>query len=77
MAEAKKENFFARIGKLISRWFREMKSELKKVVWPTKSQMVNNTVIVLVCTLIVGICIWVFDAVGSVVVNGIITLVRG
>ena len=54
-----------------------MKSELKKVVWPTKSQMVNNTVIVLVCTLIVGICIWVFDAVGSVVVNGIITLVRG
>ena len=70
MAEAKKENFFARAGKRISRWFREMKSELKKVVWPTKSQMLNNT-------LIVGICIWVFDAVGSVVVNGIITLVRG
>ena len=77
MAEAKKENFFARTGKRLSRWFREMKSELKKVVWPTKSQMVNNTVIVLVCTLIVGICIWVFDAVGGVVVNGIITLVRG
>ena len=68
-----KPGFFQRIG----RWFREMKSELKKVVWPTKSQMVNNTVIVLVCTLIVGICIWVFDAVGGVVVNGIITLVRG
>ncbi|MFR7742935.1 MAG: hypothetical protein ACLU3I_06350 [Acutalibacteraceae bacterium] len=30
MAEAKKENFFARTGKRISRWFREMKSELKK-----------------------------------------------
>ena len=43
MAEAKKENFFARTGKRLSRWFREMKSELKKVVWPTKSQMVNNT----------------------------------
>ena len=68
-----KPGIFQRIG----RWFREMKSELKKVVWPTKSQMVNNTVIVLVCTLIVGICIWVFDAVGGVVVNGIITLVRG
>ena len=74
---SEKENFFARAGKRISRWFREMKSELKKVVWPTKSQMVNNTVIVLVCTLIVGICIWVFDAVGGVVVNGLITLVRG
>ena len=77
MAEAKKENFFARAGKRISRWFREMKSELKKVVWPTKSQMINNTVIVLVCVLIVGIFIWVFDAVGGVVVNGIITLIKG
>ena len=27
--------------------------------------------------LIVGIFIWVFDAVGGVVVNGIITLVKG
>ena len=68
-----KPGFFQRIG----RWFREMKSELKKVVWPTKSQMINNTVIVLVCVLIVGIFIWVFDAVGGVVVNGIITLFKG
>ena len=72
MAEAKKENFFVRAGKRISRWFREMKSELKKVVWPT-----NNTLIVLACVLVVGIFIWVFDAVGGVVVNGIITLVKG
>ena len=74
MAEAKKENFFARTGKRISRWFREMKSELKKVVWPTKSQMINNTLIVLACVLVVGICIWVFDAVGTLVVDGILSL---
>lgn len=76
MAEAKKENFFARTGKRISRWFREMKSELKKVVWPTKSQMLNNTLIVLACVLVVGICIWVFDKVGEVVVNGILSLAK-
>ena len=69
----KKPGIFARIAK----WFREMKSELKKVVWPTKSQMINNTLIVLACVLVVGIFIWVFDAVGGVVVNGIITLVKG
>ncbi len=33
--------------------------------------------IVLACVLVVGIFIWVFDAVGGVVVNGIITLVKG
>ena len=68
-----KPGFFKRIGK----WFREMRSELKKVVWPTKSQMINNTIIVLVCVLIVGICIWVFDAVGGIIINGIISLVKG
>ena len=77
MAEAKKENFFARAAKRIGHWFREMKSELKKVVWPTKSQIINNTIIVLVCVLIVGICIWVFDFAGTRIVTGIITLVKG
>ena len=77
MADAKKENFFVRTGKRISRWFREMRSELKKVVWPTKSQMVNNTLIVLVCVLIVAIIIGLFDFAGSQIVTGIITLVKG
>ena len=58
MAEEKKK-------KDRSKWFREMRSELKKVVWPTKSQMINNTLIVLACVLVVGIFIWVFDAVGG------------
>ena len=61
----------------VAKFFRDTKSELKKVVWPTKSQMINNTLIVLACVLVVGIFIWVFDAVGGVVVNGIITLVKG
>ncbi len=73
MAEAKKGKFFARLA----RWFREMKSELKKVVWPSKRQMLNNTLIVLVCVLIVGIFIWVFDFAGNAIVNGIITLFKG
>ena len=60
----KKPGFFARIGK----WFKELKSELKKVQWPTKKQTINNTVIVILCCIVVGICIWVFDALtGSVI----------
>lgn len=78
MAEAsKKENFFVRIGSRIKRFFRELRSELKKVVWPTKQQMINNTIIVLFCVLLVGIFIWAFDAVAGLVVNGIISLVKG
>ena len=78
MAEAnKKENFFVRAAKRVSRWFREMKSELKKVVWPSKNQMVNNTLVVIACVIVVGIFIWVFDFAALQVVQGIINLVRG
>jgi len=73
MAEAsKKPGVLARIKK----YFRELKSELKKVVWPSKNQIVNNTLIVLLCVLVVGIFIWIFDAVAGLIVNGIIDLVQ-
>ena len=62
MAEAnKKPNFFVRTGKKFAKWFREMKSELKKVVWPSGKQLVNNTLVVLASILIVGIIVCLFD----------------
>ena len=62
MAEVnKKPNFFVRTGRRFSKWFREMRSELKKVVWPGGKQLLNNTMIVLVSILIVGIVVCLFD----------------
>ena len=49
----------------ISRWLRELKSELKKVQWPTAKQTVNNTVIVIACVVVVGVFIWLFDFVAA------------
>ena len=42
-------------------WFREMKSELKKVIWPDKKTVMKNTGTVLLCSLLIGACIWIFD----------------
>ena len=42
-------------------WFREMKSELKKVVLPNKQTVAKNTGTVLLCSLVIGACIWIFD----------------
>ena len=62
MAETnKKPNFIVRTGKRLAKWFREMKSELKKVVWPSGKQLLNNTLVVLVSVLIVGIIVCLFD----------------
>ena len=51
------KKFFGSIGK----FFKDIKSELKKVIWPTRKQLVNNTLIVIACVLIIGVAIWVLD----------------
>ncbi len=56
------------------RWFREMKSELKKVVWPSGKETMKNTATVLLCSLIVGAFIWIFDAVAVLAVDTLIGL---
>ena len=56
----------------VGRYFRELRSELKKVVWPTPKQVVKNTLIVAVCVLIVGVFIWVFDFVARFGVDALI-----
>ncbi len=55
--EQAKPNFFARIAN----YFKEVKSELKKVVWPTFSKIKQNTLIVIIYVLIVGLVIWGLD----------------
>lgn len=56
----------------LRRWFRELKSELKKVVWPSPQQTLKNTLVVIVCVIIVGIFIWVFDALATAVINALL-----
>ena len=72
MAEVKKENWLKRAWSAICRYFRELKSELKKVAWPTPKQVLKNALIVVACVLVVGIFIWVFDLVAGTLVNSLI-----
>ena len=65
-----KPGIFGRIIK----WFRELKSELKKVQWPTAKQTVNNTVIVILCVVVVAVVIGAFDALATAVVDAVLTL---
>ena len=57
--KVKKPSIFSRIGK----WFRELKSEIHKIVWPTRKQTVNNSIVVIAAILVVGVFIWILDAI--------------
>ena len=74
MAEIKKENWFVRAWGAVCRYFRELRSELKKVVWSTPQQVLKNTLIVLGCVVAVGIFIWIIDPVAQFCFKSLVEL---
>ena len=53
-AKAKKEK---------KNYWKEFKAELKKVIWPTPKQIINNTIAVITIVLITAIIVFVLDLV--------------
>ena len=68
MAEEKK------VKKDYGKGFREMRSELKKVVWPSSKTVTKNVLTVVAVSLAIGVCIWVFDAVAAMVIKFLLGL---
>ena len=54
--------------------FRELKAELKKVAWPTRADTLKKTGIVIVCVIVVGIIVWIFDGIASSVIDALLSL---
>jgi preprotein translocase subunit SecE len=63
------KRFFGRIAK----FFRDTKSELKKVVWPSKKDTQNNTIVVLVVVAIAAVGMIALDALFGGAMHWIIT----
>lgn len=69
--QVKKPGIIARITRSV----KDMKGEMKKVVWPTKKQVINNTLIVLAFVAVSGIFIWGLDSILSFVIKGLFAVV--
>ncbi len=56
------------------KWFRELKAEFKKIVWPTGKQLKNNTIVVFAMVIAMSAAIalvdWGFKTVLSLAVTG-------
>lgn len=69
MSEAKKVNPIAKVFLKVRKFFKDLFIELKKVTWPTKKQVVQNTGSVLLFCLLVGAIIWISDLLLEVLVR--------
>lgn len=45
----------------VAKYFKDLKSEFKKVVWPTKQQLMNNTAVVLTVIVSIGVVVGALD----------------
>jgi preprotein translocase subunit SecE len=59
------------LGQKIGKFLRDYKSELKKVVWASKEQTLNNTILVAVAVIISGLLIGILDFAFSTGLNAL------
>jgi len=77
MASDKKEkqqNKATQLWGRIKAWFRGMKSELKKVVWPSRETTTKNVIVAVTVMVASGIVIWAFDQVAMLIVQTLISI---
>lgn len=62
-------------------FFKDFKAELKKVIWPTPKQLVNNTIAVVVIVIITAAIVFVldvaFDLLNKYGINNLKSHIRG
>ncbi|WP_407417274.1 preprotein translocase subunit SecE [Paratractidigestivibacter faecalis] len=62
----KKPGFFRRIAN----WFGDVRTEMHKVVWPSKDELKTYTVAIIAMLVVFGVVIWLVD-------TGIVALIAG
>ncbi|WIV13138.1 preprotein translocase subunit SecE [Proteiniborus sp. MB09-C3] len=48
--------------KRLSNYFKGVRAELKKVSWPSRKELINYTIVVLVICTIISLAVWLIDS---------------
>ena len=58
----------------IKKYFRDLRSEIKKVVWPSREKVINNTGVVLAVVAICGAGLFGIDTLLGIAVNALLSI---
>lgn len=58
----------------VVKYFKDLKSEFKKVVWPSKKAVINNTGAVLATMVVSGTAIVILDAAFAALLRGLLSM---
>ena len=66
-SQEKKPNFFVNLGKKLSKFLKDTKGELKKVVWPSAGEIAKYSLAVIIFCLILVLFFIGIDALASLI----------
>lgn len=69
MAQSSTKTAKPNVGQRIVRYFNDVKAEMRRVVWPTRTEIINSSWIVVVTLLVFIVLIFGFDYISSAVVR--------
>lgn len=58
----------------IKKYFKDLKSEMKKVVWPSRKQVVNNTGVVMSVMVAMGLFLFAIDTGLAAVIKALLSI---
>jgi preprotein translocase subunit SecE len=61
----------------IVRTFREVRSEMKKVVWPTRDETIRLTIVVIAISVVISLILFAADSVFQILILQLQRLVAG
>lgn len=73
-SKQKKANIFVRMGKAIAKFFKDERSECKKIVWPDAKTVLKSTAVVLVVVAVLAVVLWVIDTCLSEGIQALVNL---
>lgn len=62
---------FAKIGKNLKMFFVNLKTELKRVIWPDRKRLIQSTATVLAICIFAAVLLFIVDSALSAILNGI------
>ena len=71
MIMAEKKNIFVRIGSSIAKFWRDFRSETKKISWMSGTDVFKNTVLVVICAVAISAVIGLLDYGFSQAINAL------
>lgn len=73
MTENARTSKLAEFRKKFVRFFKDIRTELKKVIWPNRKQLTNSTISVLLICLLIGAVIWISDGIFGKIIEWTLT----